>query len=255
MPMESAHRWVDALFEEPAPLSDATLEDAARDLDLPMSLIERAYAVWSIAPPPRDARLREDDLEMLTIVAEAHEGLGRNEELTVAGIRYFGENLRRIAESQIKWFRSSIEEPLLARGTAAVRLRDDSDWRTSPPSRAESRRRRVPTSSRPLPPGGRDREHRGGARPRGARAGRLEGTAGDRVRRPDRLHVAHGEAGRRLRRRGRGSVRRCGAANHRRGRRQRGQVPRGRGRSEEHTSELQSPCNLVCRLLLEKKKN
>src|SRR3989454_8160767 len=33
--------------------------------------------------------------------------------------------------------------------------------------------------------------------------------------------------------------------------------PRGRAdrRSEEHTSELQSPCNLVCRLLLEKKKN
>src|SRR5256885_6992642 len=29
------------------------------------------------------------------------------------------------------------------------------------------------------------------------------------------------------------------------------QVP---ARSEEHTSELQSPCNLVCRLLLEKKK-
>src|SRR2546426_2868574 len=30
---------------------------------------------------------------------------------------------------------------------------------------------------------------------------------------------------------------------------------RSRARSEEHTSELQSPCNLVCRLLLEKKKN
>src|SRR5256885_13829491 len=29
---------------------------------------------------------------------------------------------------------------------------------------------------------------------------------------------------------------------------------RGAARSEEHTSELQSPCNLVCRLLLEKKK-
>src|SRR5256885_8536995 len=28
----------------------------------------------------------------------------------------------------------------------------------------------------------------------------------------------------------------------------------GAPRSEEHTSELQSPCNLVCRLLLEKKK-
>src|SRR5256885_4931028 len=30
--------------------------------------------------------------------------------------------------------------------------------------------------------------------------------------------------------------------------------PGPHGRSEEHTSELQSPCNLVCRLLLEKKK-
>src|SRR6266566_8726391 len=29
---------------------------------------------------------------------------------------------------------------------------------------------------------------------------------------------------------------------------------RAHRRSEEHTSELQSPCNLVCRLLLEKKK-
>src|SRR5256885_10246655 len=29
---------------------------------------------------------------------------------------------------------------------------------------------------------------------------------------------------------------------------------RQEARSEEHTSELQSPCNLVCRLLLEKKK-
>src|SRR5256885_12687318 len=32
------------------------------------------------------------------------------------------------------------------------------------------------------------------------------------------------------------------------------QAARWRQRSEEHTSELQSPCNLVCRLLLEKKK-
>src|SRR3989454_2843163 len=31
-------------------------------------------------------------------------------------------------------------------------------------------------------------------------------------------------------------------------------LPRLVSRSEEHTSELQSPCNLVCRLLLEKKK-
>src|SRR2546426_8130296 len=33
-----------------------------------------------------------------------------------------------------------------------------------------------------------------------------------------------------------------------------GPNPERAARSEEHTSELQSPCNLVCRLLLEKKK-
>src|SRR5256885_2528610 len=33
-----------------------------------------------------------------------------------------------------------------------------------------------------------------------------------------------------------------------------GSCRRNGPRSEEHTSELQSPCNLVCRLLLEKKK-
>src|SRR5256885_4358263 len=32
-------------------------------------------------------------------------------------------------------------------------------------------------------------------------------------------------------------------------------LERGKQRSEEHTSELQSPCNLVCRLLLAKKKS
>src|SRR5690348_18201395 len=32
-------------------------------------------------------------------------------------------------------------------------------------------------------------------------------------------------------------------------------APKVKGRSEEHTSELQSPVHLVCRLLLEKKKN
>src|SRR2546426_6023228 len=47
---------------------------------------------------------------------------------------------------------------------------------------------------------------------------------------------------------------RTGARAERRGRAHERDGGRAR-RSEEHTSELQSPCNLVCRLLLEKKKN
>src|SRR2546426_7980891 len=44
------------------------------------------------------------------------------------------------------------------------------------------------------------------------------------------------------------AVPRCGASDPRR------LPPHTASKTEEHTSELQSPCNLVCRLLLEKKK-
>src|SRR5256885_13033190 len=62
-----------------------------------------------------------------------------------------------------------------------------------------------------------------------------------------RSRVGRSVAFRRMRRGERPIVARC----------VRGGVERARAgeeRSEEHTSELQSPCNLVCRLLLEKKK-
>src|SRR2546427_3586248 len=53
-------------------------------------------------------------------------------------------------------------------------------------------------------------------------------------------------------------VRPVGGGGHRHAERRRGEVLlarfRGAPRSEEHTSELQSQSNLVCRLLLEKKK-
>src|SRR5256885_4603220 len=49
-------------------------------------------------------------------------------------------------------------------------------------------------------------------------------------------------------------VRACGAPGAGALEHQRPARPGGGRRSEEHTSELQSPCNLVCRLLLEKKK-
>src|SRR5688572_32629562 len=51
-----------------------------------------------------------------------------------------------------------------------------------------------------------------------------------------------------------GTVARAGGSGGCGARRGRGAGTRG-GRSEEHTSELQSQSNLVCRLLLEKKKN
>src|SRR5256885_9745835 len=80
------------------------------------------------------------------------------------------------------------------------------------------------------------------------------------IRRPPRstlfpyttLFRSHGREGGRgvARARGRGRI-----EVGRRGEEAAAKVREGGARSEEHTSELQSPCNLVCRLLLEKKKN
>src|SRR5258708_18499160 len=62
--------------------------------------------------------------------------------------------------------------------------------------------------------------------------------------------------GKRIRDRGLGGRRRSAVRNGRRCRRRVGVADQRRSgdRSEEHTSELQSPDHLVCRLLLEKKK-
>src|SRR2546430_4451208 len=68
-------------------------------------------------------------------------------------------------------------------------------------------------------------------------------------RSPAARHHARGRRDRGQRRQGEGSAVRCpGRGLHQAG------VERRAHRSEEHTSELQSQSNLVCRLLLEKKK-
>src|SRR2546426_9575999 len=110
-----------------------------------------------------------------------------------------------------------------------------------------------------LPPAVRPRPRQGHVERRLLRRGL--GVPGRRHRRAERR-----QAVRRARRQDRGGL---GARTRARPRRRRAR-PRARGgaphrpraarrragapRSEEHTSELQSPCNLVCRLLLEKKK-
>src|SRR5256885_862147 len=82
--------------------------------------------------------------------------------------------------------------------------------------------------------------------------GGLPGQCGGHARR-GRGPAGPGGQGRRGRRRGR--ARQARGARQAAAARTRGHAAGpGHARSEEHTSELQSPCNLVCRLLLEKKK-
>jgi adenylate cyclase len=111
-----SNAWGDLIFPDPTPFSDRTLEELAGDLDLPRTLVERVYAVWQLPRPDWDDHVREDEVELLRIAAFMFEGMGRSEESAMAAARIFSENLRRLAESQVRFFRTHVEEPLYASG-------------------------------------------------------------------------------------------------------------------------------------------
>src|SRR6202008_1424960 len=109
--------WGELLYPQPVPTSDRTLEEACVELDLPIAFAQRLFIVGLQLPSPApDQRMREDDLELLRIVAPVFNMAGRDEDVGIASSRYFGENLRRLAESQVRFFRERFEEPMFAMG-------------------------------------------------------------------------------------------------------------------------------------------
>src|SRR2546426_2292355 len=114
---------------------------------------------------------------------------------------------------------------------APLSLRAQRPVRSGAPAAHPRRSSRLPAHHLPLRGGGGGRAAGAGRGPVPPRLGNRRSEAAQ-----DRLPGAQGDA-RGPPRGGAGTL-----------------VPRPRERSEEHTSELQSPCNLVCRLLLEKKK-
>jgi adenylate cyclase len=111
-----SNAWGDLIFPDPFSYSERTLGELAGDLNVPRSLVERFYSVWQLPMPSWDDHVREDEAELLRIAAFMFEGVGRNEEGAMAAARLFSENLRRIAESQVRFFRSHVEEPMFDTG-------------------------------------------------------------------------------------------------------------------------------------------
>jgi len=109
--------WADLLFPDPVPISDLTFAEACEKLDVPIATAQRMFTIaWQLPAPEPDDRLREDDLELLEAVGTMYPLLGRDDDAVLASARYFGDNLRRMAESQMRFFRRAFEEPLIASG-------------------------------------------------------------------------------------------------------------------------------------------
>ena len=60
-------------------------------------------------------RVREDDARML-MALKVFPQAGLDTDVLVAATRYFGDNLRRIAQSQVEFFKASLMDPLLESG-------------------------------------------------------------------------------------------------------------------------------------------
>lgn len=108
--------WVTGMLPDPVALSTRTYQQAAEELGFTRAMLERLYTLWGLAAPPPEALVREDDQAILRIGAGVFDAIGRDEAIFAAATRYFGENLRRIAESQVEFFRASILEPAFSQG-------------------------------------------------------------------------------------------------------------------------------------------
>ncbi len=104
--------WAALLFPDPPPQVATTFGKAAAELTLPTGLVERLYAAWELPPPRASEAPRADDMELLRLAAVGYSTFGRDDAVTVAVARELGDSLHRLAESQVRLFRSRIQEPL-----------------------------------------------------------------------------------------------------------------------------------------------
>lgn len=108
--------WFGGLLPPPPLLGTQTYGETMESLGLSFDLVSRVFALDGLAMPPPEAQIREDDARVLEQLASSFEAFGRDERALMASARYFGDNMRRIAESEIEFFRKEIIEPLLESG-------------------------------------------------------------------------------------------------------------------------------------------
>ena len=109
--------WVDALYPSPVPMSGVTFAELMTEVGLPLEFARRAFAIgYQLPLPADDDELREDEAELVRISAMIFHMIGGDPDVAMASARTFGDNVRRLAEGQMSWFRTHFEERMLAEG-------------------------------------------------------------------------------------------------------------------------------------------
>jgi adenylate cyclase len=110
--------WFGGVLPPVPPVKSRTVGEAIQEAGVSPELVEQLFGLWGVATPPLHTRVRADDSVIIGHIGRALEAFGRDERLLLGGARYFGDNLRRIAESQMDFFRREIVDPLIASGAS-----------------------------------------------------------------------------------------------------------------------------------------
>jgi adenylate cyclase len=110
--------WIESVLVRPITLAHKTYGEMARELDISFPDLRRIFASWGLPAPVEDQRARSDDEAALQVL-HVFRDFGLGTEVMIAGTRAFGENVRRIADHQIAFFRANVIDPLRAAGTPA----------------------------------------------------------------------------------------------------------------------------------------
>ena len=105
------------LMFEPAYLSEALVEDELKRQELSSDLVSLLRMAAGLPEFQPGQILRDDDVEILTILAKA-KAAGISERSLARALRVFGQNSRRVAATMRDLFREQIEERLLAEGVS-----------------------------------------------------------------------------------------------------------------------------------------
>jgi adenylate cyclase len=109
--------YIEQVFPQaPPPVLDETYADVSAEAGLPMDLVQQLYINWSLPPPAADQRIRADDAEIIRGRGALIREFGLDHEVLLAASRIIGENIRKMAESQVRFFRDRVIERLRATG-------------------------------------------------------------------------------------------------------------------------------------------
>jgi adenylate cyclase len=119
-----------AAYDRLASLSEVTFQEVSEKTGIPVELLMVIREAVGFAEPQPEDRLRENELQIVPLVeAQICEGF----RLTVIErwLRVYGDSLRRIAETEVDWWHTEVELPLLKSGMTPAEMIEAADSRVA----------------------------------------------------------------------------------------------------------------------------